>query len=150
MAAGNHQAVVTNEKFGTLPVECPNGHQIYVVYFPTLDNYGFACAVCHIFGTATHYQKGRKDVILQVAVSRGAKIKAMDGDLSLFTEMKAEKISCTRQHQIGVMSVGMAGAGSDVDFGFFCDHCKLYALEVEHRGHILQIKEKRDGGILIV
>lgn len=121
----------------TIPIECAEGHQLYVVYFPQLDNYGFSCSVCHMLGVTCQDRK----LVLEVVVSEGRPAKALSGDLLMYSEQRAERITCPKGHEIGAMSVGEHG--KPIGFGFFDSHCKLYAMEIQHQDRVLVIQPRK-------
>ena len=136
-------SVITNDRpqttTPTIPIECAEGHRIYLVYLPSLDHYGFSCPVCHHLGVTV---QDRKIILEVVSVSGG--LKELSGDLVLYSHMKAENVACPKGHQISLMSVGDSPEVPGGGYGFFEDHCKLYAMEVVHKGRVLALRPKGD------
>jgi hypothetical protein len=129
-------------KVSHIPVECTAGHPISVVYFPMLDNYGFGCGVCHHLGlNVTATQDHGK--LIEIGVLSGPACPKLTGDLLLFTEQKADKITCPKGHEIGVMTYGHHGESPSL--GFSEPHCKLYAPEIVHRDRVLVLKSRFRG-----
>lgn len=135
--------VISNEKeisttAPTLPIECAEGHKLYLVYLPALDHYGFSCPTCHHLGVTVQDRK----LILEVVSINGG-LKELSGDLVLYSEMKAEPITCQKKHQVSFMSIGDCPEVPGGGYGFFEEHCKLYSQEIEHKGRILILRERR-------
>lgn len=135
--------VITNETpqttTPTLPIECAEGHRIYVVYFPTLYNYGFSCPECHHLGVTA---QDRKIILEVVCINR--KLKALSGDLLLYSTMKGQNVTCPKSHQVSPMSIGQCPDLPQGGYGFMEEHCKLYSVEIMHNENVLVIRQKNE------
>lgn len=137
------------EKITYYPVECANGHQVYVVYFPAINAYGFSCPTCRDMGVTIETKlDGKFAAILEVRVSSGPALLSRSSELLLFTEQKAETISCGKSHQIAVMICW--GVDERQIFGFFDKHCKRWSREIEHRGRTLAIEKQSKPSVITI
>jgi hypothetical protein len=123
----------TATKTVTLPLFCNEGHQIYIVWFPQLDCFGFACAMCHVLGTSiTHGER----VLEVLDVTAKASTGFTKADLLLGMGTRVVHQQCTKHHNL------MAFEFTE-GFGVGCIHCKLYSLTFGDKGRTFEIRVTR-------
>lgn len=120
----------------TLPLLCEaKGHQVYVMYLPQLERFGFGCGMCHSFGTSlTH---GNKVLEIHEVNSPKGFVRDVRADLMLGMETKAVHQCCPKGHY--VMAFEMTHG-----FGFGCIHCKLYSLSFNWKDKVLEVRVVRE------
>jgi len=129
------QETETTKQTVSLPLMCPEGHQIYIMYFPQLERYGFGCGVCHIFGTAITHAR----LVLQIDDVRALHVhtREMREEIMLGMGTKAIHQCCPKGHFL------MAYEFTD-GFGFGCIHCKVYSITFGDKDKTLDIRVTRE------
>lgn len=126
----------TTTKTVSLPLMCNSGHQIYIVYFPPLDQFGFACAMCHSLGTSiTHGEKVLQ--VMDAVESRVRKIGLQKDDLLFGVDVRAVHQKCPKGHNLMAFEFTQG-------FGVGCIHCKIYSLTFGDKGRTYEIRVTRE------
>lgn len=123
-----------------IPISCMRGHQIYAVYFPPLDLYGFGCGFCHTLGTAV-LDQGKLLEIVPVHQEHSA--PEQRAQLLMGMHVDAAHVRCQKNHNL--MLIGFPQLGQ---YGFGCLHCKAYALEFAGmKGDVLKVLAEKQMNI---
>lgn len=129
------QGEETVTKVVTLPLFCPEGHQIYVTHFPQVNMFGFACAMCHRFGTVINH--GTKVLeIAEVDSPRREWGKDID-ELLMGLELKAIHQQDLKGHNLMCFEFTKG-------FGIGCIHCKVYSLTFTFQERVYGIRVLRE------
>jgi hypothetical protein len=125
----------TSTKTVSLPLMCDEGHQMYIMFLPQVDRFGFGCGMCHKFGsTITH---GPRVLEVQEVTSSKGPTKDFREDLMLGMETKAVHQCCPKGHYVMAFEFTQG-------FGFGCIHCKIYTLAFMHNERLYEIRVVRE------
>lgn len=125
----------TQTKTVSLPLMCEEGHQVYIMFLPQLNRFGFGCGMCHKFGsTLTH---GPRVLEVQAVTAPKGPTADVKAEMMLGMETKAVHQCCPKGHYVMAYEFTQG-------FGFGCLHCKSYSLEFAHNETVYEIRVVRE------